>query len=72
MYWTVNWPILWNGCEQYKWIHKGIHAIDFEVYAIKKKNASIDVKDKKKANGDNLFKPLSAGVCLETTPFCTI
>ena len=43
-------------CDQYKWVHKGTHTVIFEDYAIKKKTASIDVKDKEKATGKNSFK----------------
>ena len=45
-------------CDQYKWVHKGTRAVIFEDYAIKKKTASIDVKDKEKATGENSFKRL--------------
>lgn len=45
-------------CDQYKWVHKGTRTVMFEDYAIKKKTASIDVKDKEKATGENAFKRL--------------
>ena len=45
-------------CDQYKWVHKGTRTVIFEDYAIKKKTASIDVKDKEKATDDNSFKRL--------------
>ena len=41
-------------CDQYKWVHKGTRTTVCESYAIKKKSASIDVKEKE--IGDSSFK----------------
>ena len=46
-------------CDQYKWVHKRTRTVIFEDYAIKKRTASIDVKNKKKASAsENSFKQL--------------